>query len=107
MADYILLMSQRGGCDYTIGCGYMWEEIESDSHEGAIKLACEVANEYGGTEVLTDIELIKIEDSRIDILDILDNKRAKAEEREAKLKKSKKVKKEKADLKRLKEKYEK
>ena len=34
MKKFIVLMSQSGGCDYTIGCGMKWEIIEAvDIHD--------------------------------------------------------------------------
>ena len=34
---FIVLQSQKGGCDYTIGCGKNWEIVEADSEQEALK----------------------------------------------------------------------
>lgn len=36
MKKFIVLMTQLGGCDHTIGCGMKWEIIEADSKEAAL-----------------------------------------------------------------------
>lgn len=35
--QFIVLMTQNGGCDYTIGCGLNWEFVKADSKEEALK----------------------------------------------------------------------
>ena len=44
MKQYLLLMYQTGGCDYTIGCGYVWLEIEAKSKRNFEKAVNYVLN---------------------------------------------------------------
>ena len=37
MSNFLILMRQNGGCDYTIGCGLAYEIYKADSAEEAFK----------------------------------------------------------------------
>ena len=39
MKKFIVLMTQSGGCDYTIGCGMNWKFVEAEDKAGALKAA--------------------------------------------------------------------
>jgi hypothetical protein len=38
MKKYIVLETQQGGCDYTIGCGKNWEFVDANSMKEAIEV---------------------------------------------------------------------
>ena len=48
MAKYVLVMTQDGGCDYTIGCGIEVTVLESITSEQAFIDAVNVIDYYGG-----------------------------------------------------------
>lgn len=45
--EYILYMHQRGGCDYTIGCGNQIVSIYATNEKKAIRKARETIRDYG------------------------------------------------------------
>jgi hypothetical protein len=53
MAKYIMLLKQSGeGCDYTIGCGMLWEVVETENIQEKIRETLEDFGADGTGDVL-------------------------------------------------------
>lgn len=64
MAKYIAYLEQAGeGCDYTIACGKLLIELESDDLHGALEeIKQMLKEEYHGERALGRLRLFKIEE---------------------------------------------
>ena len=71
---YIALLYQKGGCDYTIGCGRRWVDFEADSLRQLGDKVREIASEHdvddlfsmrvigiGDTDFEADLDKIRME----------------------------------------------
>ena len=45
--QWLMVLSQSGGCDYTIGCGYAFKTIEADNEQEALERAREFLDQEG------------------------------------------------------------
>ena len=84
---YILMMYQPGGCDYTIGCGYLWTTFDASSLKEATDKAVIEVEEYGGSEIIEEAELLEYKNV-VDIMELIEEKeeqeQAELEEQQAK-----------------------
>ena len=101
------LLYQEGGCDYTIGCGRLWQFFNADSKDAALKRVREIRANYGSDRI-SEITLIKIaEDNGKPCVEKIDLKSWDKEDEDEteRLNQEEIEKKERSDLERLKEKY--
>jgi hypothetical protein len=58
--EFLVVMHQEGGCDYTIECGTKTEKISADSTEAALKKAQEICSDHIGDYRLSAMSLYQI-----------------------------------------------
>ena len=75
MAKYVAYLHQDGGCDYTIGCGNLLFDLESDNYNDAIlEIQDLLISTYNGNWKLESIRLMEIKrDEQVNIDDIYNN----------------------------------
>ena len=107
MAKYIMLLKQNDeGCDYTIGCGMLWEVVETDSIQETIK---DTIHSFGadGTGEVTFSRMVFVPFDAAGVVDVdLDNVYKQIKEEKNQLTDKESEKKEKEEYDRLKLKYE-
>ncbi len=54
--QYLLIINQNNGCDYTIGCGEAHEIFEASDSKAASQIAMRIVNEYCDLEELDILE---------------------------------------------------
>lgn len=90
--QWLLVLSQSGGCDYTIGCGYAFETIEADNEQEARERAREYLDREGYLDTspfsskLDYVEMYELARDCID-LPLEEWRDAKEEEEQAEIKK--------------------
>lgn len=103
MKTYKAYFEQEGGCDYTIGCGYILVDLEAKTWDAAIDEITEKM-EYYGIDNIDKATLFEInEELEIDVDDIKN-----VQEEEKRLEKQKEIdEQEKQEFERLKQKFNK
>lgn len=66
--EYVAVLHQPGGCDYTIDCGTLVENLEAETYEDALIEAKELLTEYTGERSLDS--LIVYEVARCNVINV-------------------------------------
>ena len=62
---YLAVLSQSGGCDYTIGCGINTENLQAESLEEALTQAEELLEEHSGERALEGLTVYEVSQRRV------------------------------------------